>query len=86
MRYTSYILNGSPVQCEQLGIVGIPAAIIAVPVMGCFLAAAYCIDGGRYLKLRYYQHLKYERKVRYLKSVVISLDHDISEWKQLIAA
>lgn len=86
MRYTNYIVNGHPVQPEQLGVIAIPAVVFAIPALIGLLGGAVIMDSGRLIKLRYLLYQRQQRKVRYLKSVVISLDHDISEWKQLIAA
>lgn len=96
MNYTNYILNGHPFQPETFIAAGrfktvttitvMPVAIIGMPVMGCFLVAAYCIDRGRYIKLRYILFKKYQRKVKYLKGVMVSLGHSADEWIILAAA
>ena len=86
MRYTNYILHGNPVNFDDVGVIAIPAAFVAVPVLLGFLGGAVVIDGGRLLKLRYYQYLKAQRRERYLKSVVISLGHSKDEWIILKAA
>jgi len=96
MRYVNYILNGRPLQPENLISEGrfrvlsvvavIVPSLIGVVVISGMIPIAWFMDGGRLIKLRYYQHQRYERKVRYLKSVVISLDHDVNEWIILRAA
>lgn len=96
MNYTNYILNGHPFQPETFIAEGgfrivttitvMPVAIIGLPVMGCFLVAAYCIDGGRRVKLHYLLFKKEQRKIKYYKSVMISLGHSESEWYKLNAA
>jgi hypothetical protein len=96
VKYTNYILNGRPLQPESLICEGtfrvssillvLVPSLIGVVVISGMLPVAMAMDSGRLLKLRYYQHQRYERKVRYLKSVVISLDHDVNEWIILRAA
>jgi hypothetical protein len=96
VRYTNYILNGQPLQPENFiaegrmrlttTIVVLPSALIGVVVIGCMIPACVAIDGGRLLKLRYYQYMKAQRKERYLKSVMISLGHNKDEWIILKAA
>jgi hypothetical protein len=96
MKYTNYILNGRPLQPEAfisegkfrvvtIVLVLVPS-LVGVVVISGMIPVAWAMDSGRLLKLRYYQHQRYERKVRYLKSVVISLDHDVNEWVILKAA
>jgi hypothetical protein len=96
VRYINYILNGKPLQPENFiaegrmrlttTIVVLPSAIIGVVVIGCMIPACVAIDGGRLLKLRYYQYCKAQRRERYLKSVMISLGHNKNEWHKLKAA
>jgi hypothetical protein len=86
MKYTNYIINEHPVQFDELGVIALPAAVVAVPVMIGFLGGAVLMDGGRLIKLRYLLYQRQQRRVRYLKSVVISLDHDVNEWIILRAA
>jgi hypothetical protein len=96
MKYTNYILNGRPLQPEAfisegkfrvvtIVLVLVPS-LVGVVVISGMIPVAWAMDSGRLLKLRYYQHQRYEHRVRYLKSVVISLDHDVNEWKLLKAA
>jgi hypothetical protein len=97
MGYANYILNGHPVRPEELisdrrglrtvtTITVIPVTIIALAAMACLLPAAYGMDGGRFLRLRYYRYLGARRKERYLKGVMISLGHPAKEWIILKAA
>jgi len=96
MRYTNYILNGRPLQPETFIAEGrmkavttvavMPAAIVGVVFVACMIPACVVIDGGRLLKLRYYQYQKAQRMERYYKSVMISLGHKESEWIMLKAA
>lgn len=74
MRYTNYILHGNPVRCEQLGVVAIPAAVVAVPVLLGFLGGAAIMDGGRILKLKYLLYQREQRRINYIRCVLISLD------------
>jgi hypothetical protein len=96
VRYTNYILNGQPLQPDNFIaegrmrlttiIVVLPSAIIGVVVIGCMIPACVAIDGGRLLKLRYYQYCKAQRRERYLKNVMVSLGHRKDEWIILKAA
>ena len=74
MKYTHYILQGSPINPEPLGVIAIPAAIVAVPMLLGLLGAAILMDSGRYVRLRYVLHQREQRRMNYWKSVLISLD------------
>jgi hypothetical protein len=74
MKYTKYILYGRPINPEEIGFVAIPAAAFAVPVLSGFLAGAMLMDGGRYIKLRLILHKREQSKIRYIRSVLSSLD------------
>jgi hypothetical protein len=95
VRYVNYIINGRPLQPESfisegrfrvvtIVVVIIPSLVGVVFISG-MIPVALMIDSGRLLKLRYYQRQRYERKVRYLKSVMVSLGHNKNEWKLLAA-
>jgi len=86
MRYTNYILSDKPLDFEGVGVIALPTVIFAVPVLVGLLGGAVLMDSGRLLKLKYLLFKKEQRKVKYLKSVVISLDHNESEWVILRAA
>jgi len=86
MRYVNYIINGHPVQPEQLGIIAIPAVVFAIPALVGLLGGAVLMDGGRLIKLKYLLYQKQQRKMRYLKNVVVSLGHSKDEWIILRAA
>jgi hypothetical protein len=95
VRYTNYILNGNPLQPDNFiaegrlrlttTLVVLPSALIGVVVIGCMIPACVAIDFGRFLILCRYQHLKAQRRERYLKSVMISLGHNKNEWRLLAA-
>ena len=72
MKYTDYILSERPYHPE--GLVALPTVIIAVPVLTGFLAGALVMDGGRYIKLRLILHKREQSKIRYIRSVLSSLD------------
>ena len=74
MKYTNYILHGAPLHPEQLGIVALPAVIVGVPVLLWFLCGAVVMDGGRIVKLRCLLFKREQRKLNYIKCVLISLD------------
>jgi hypothetical protein len=95
MRYTNYIINGRPLQPEVLIsegkfrvlsviVVLIPSLVGAVVISG-MIPIAWAMDGGRLLKLRYYQRQKELRRERYYKSVMVSLGHNENEWYKLAA-
>jgi hypothetical protein len=96
MRYTNYILHGHPLQPENFiaegrlrlttTLVVLPSAIIGVVVIGCMIPACVAIDGGRLLKLRYYQYCKAQRRKRYINNVLISLGHTEDKWYKLLNA
>ena len=90
MKYINYILNGRPLQPESLITEGyfrvgsiilvLVPSLIGMVVISGMIPVAWAMDSGRLLKLRYYQYLRYERKVRYLKDVMVSLGHRADEW------
>ena len=73
MKYTKYIMNDS-VDFSSVGSAAIPAAAFAVPILTGFLAGALLMDGGRYIKLRLILHKREQSKIRYIRSVLRSLD------------
>ena len=82
MKYTNYILHGSPIRPDELGIVAIPAAIAGIPMLCGFLCGAIVMDSGRYAKLHYLLYLRKQRQLKYIKCVLRSLNR--IETKQLI--
>jgi hypothetical protein len=95
MNYTNYILNGRPLQPESFIsegrfrvvsiVVVIVPSLVGVVVISGMIPVALMIDGGRLIKLRYYQYMKAQRRERYLKSVMVSLGHSADEWYKLAA-
>ena len=73
MKYTRYIMNES-VDFSSAGYAALPAAAVAVPILTGFLAGALVMDGGRYIKLRLILHKREQSKIRYIRSVLSSLD------------
>lgn len=59
---------------DDLGLIALPSAIAAVPLLTGFLCGAAVMDGGRYLKLRYVLFKREQRRLNYIKCVLISLD------------
>jgi len=82
MKYTKYILKGKPIRPEELGIIAIPSAIMAIPVLIGFLSGAIIIDGGRFIKLKYILYNRDLKKEKYIRYIIRSLDH--KETKELI--
>ena len=74
MKYTKYLTEGRPVRPEELGVIAIPAAMVGVVVIGGLLTGAMLMDGGRYIKLRLILHTREQSKIRYIRSVLSSLD------------
>ncbi len=86
MRYTNYILNGRPLQPETLVsdgkfrvlsiiVVLVPSLVGAVVISG-MIPVAWAMDSGRLIKLRYLLFKKRQRKLNYIRNVLISLGHD----------
>ena len=86
MKYTNYVINGNSLHYDEFGVIAIPTVIFAIPVLIGFLGGAVLMDGGRLIKLRYLLYMRQQRKVRYLKNVMVSLGHNESEWIILKAA
>ena len=82
MKYTNYIVNGRPVRPEQLGAMGIPAALLGILTIGGLLPGAVLMDSGRYLKLRYRLFKREERNLNYIRCVLRSLDR--AETREMI--
>jgi len=80
MKYVNYITKDDLFRPEELGIFAIPSAMVGVVAMGVIIPAAYAMDGGRLLRLRYHQRQRRQKGERILKSVVISLGHPENEW------
>jgi hypothetical protein len=73
MKYTRYIMNES-VDFSSVGSAAIPAAALAIPLLTGFLCGAVLMDGGRIVKLHYLLFKREQRKLNYIKCVLISLD------------
>ena len=88
MKYTHYILHGSPMRFDDLWLIALPSAIAAVPLLTGFLCGAVVMDSGRYLKLRYVLFKREQRKLNYIKCVLRSLDREATRdnIQMLIAA
>lgn len=76
MKNIRYILYGHPVRPDQLGIIALPAAVVAVPVLIAFLGGAVIMDTERYLKLRYLLFRRDKRRLNYIRCVIRSLDRE----------
>lgn len=74
MKYTNYILHGKPINFDETGVWGIPAALAALPIMTGFLCGAAIMDGGRYTKLQYTLHKRERGRTAYIKGVLRSLN------------
>ena len=74
MKYTKYIVNGRPIRPEELGVIALPAAAVGVVVLCGLLPGAMLMDSGRYIKLRLILHKREQSKIRYIRSVLSSLD------------
>ena len=74
MKYTKYIVNGRPIRPEELGVIALPAAAVGVVALCGLLPGAMLMDGGRYIKLRLILHKREQSKIRYIRSVLSSLD------------
>lgn len=88
MKYLNYIINDKPINPDQIGAIGIPVAVVALPVMTVLLFGAGLMDGLRYHKLRYHRRQRVLRKKRYARHVILSLGHEVTRDKvmMLIAA
>ena len=76
MKYTRYILYGKPLDFDGIGIIALPAAVMAIPFLTGFLCGAVVMDGGRIVKLRYLLFKREQRKLNYIKCVLRSLDRE----------
>jgi len=74
MKYTRYILSDRPIDFGGFGIAAIPAAVFAIPLLTWLLGGAVLMDGGRIVKLRYLLFKREQRRLNYIKCVLISLD------------
>jgi hypothetical protein len=96
MRYTNYILNGSPVQPDTFisdkrglktatTITVMPVAIIGAVFVGGMIPVAMAMDLGRYMLLKHYVRQKALRRRRYVDNVLVSLGHGGEErWFNLL--
>lgn len=82
MKYMRYIIHGKPLNFDNVGILAIPSAFMAIPMMIGFLSGAVIMDRGRYIKLKYILYNRNLKKERYIRYVIKSLDH--KETKELI--
>ena len=73
MKYIRYILSDKPLDFDGFGVVALPAAVMAVPLLVTLLGGALLMDGGRYLKLLYLLKVKQQRRLNYIKCVLRSL-------------
>lgn len=76
MKYLNYIMNKQPIRPEQLGVIGVPVGIAALPIMTVFLFGAGVMDGMRYHRLRYHRRQRELRNIRYIRSVLRSLGYE----------
>jgi hypothetical protein len=86
VKYVNYIINGRPLQPERLISEGslrvITIIVVIVPSMIGFIFIsglvpfAWAMDSGRLIKLRYLLFKKKQRKLNYIRNVLISLGHD----------
>ena len=98
MRYTNYILNGSPVQPDTFisdrkglktvtTVTVMPVAIIGAVFVGGMIPVAMAMDLGRYMLLKHYVRQKALRRKRYVNNVLVSLGHGGQEkWVKLLEA
>ena len=77
MKYTHYIVN-APARPESLGVFAIPAAMVGLAILTGLYPGAMAMDGGRIIRLKYLQNHRKLRKLRYIKSVLQSLDRSES--------
>lgn len=74
MKHVRYILYGKPVDPAQLGVIALPAAVVAVPFLTVLLAGAVIMDSARYIRLKYLLHQREIRREKYIKCVLRSLN------------
>lgn len=88
MKHLNYILNDRPIQPEQLGIVGVPIGIVAVPFLVFLTFGAGIMDMNRLIKLNYLIRLRKKRRLRYVKCVLTSLNAEVNDYniRLLLAA
>jgi len=82
MKYTKYIIYGNPIKPDELGILAIPTIIPAIPILTGFLIGAIIMDSNRYIRLQIVLYQRKQRKLRYIRNVIYSLDK--KETKELI--
>jgi hypothetical protein len=78
MKHTRYILYGKPLDFDGIGIIALPAAVMAIPLLAGFLCGAVVMDGGRMVKLRYLLFKREQQKLNYIKCVLRSLDCEVT--------
>lgn len=76
MKNTRYILSDKPLDFDGVGVMALPAAVMAVPFMTVMLGGAVLMDGGRMVKLRYLLFKRERRRLNYIKCVLRSLDRE----------
>ena len=77
MKYTSYLWN-APINTEQIGPAAILPAFVGLAILTGLYPGAMAMDGGRIIRLKYLQNQRKLRKLRYIKSVLRSLDRSES--------
>lgn len=78
MKYTRYIIHGRPIRPEQLGVIGVPIAIVGVLLLSGLMPGALFMDTGRYIRLRYVLFKREQKRVGYIKCVIRSLDQEVT--------
>ena len=79
VKYTRYILSDKPIDFDGIGVMALPAAVMAIPFMTMMLGGAVLMDGGRYLKLLYLLKVKQRQRLNYIRCVLRSLDHGVTK-------
>jgi hypothetical protein len=88
MKYTNYIINGKPVDIEQIIsnkkvlreisiLAALPVAITGLAIFASIIPLTVVIDGARALKYEYYQLQKKYKRYRYYENVFTSLSIDV---------
>lgn len=75
MKHTRYIVNDS-MHFEELGIIALPALVLALPFIATLFGGALIMDGGRIAKMKYLLFKKRQKNLNYIKCVLRSLDFE----------